>query len=904
MILHSIKLENWRCFIEPVTVGPFSETLNILHAPNATGKSTLFEALRRALLDSHRVKSKELEAVRPWGRVLSPSVTVEFTHGGETYRITKQFLDKPMALLERKEKGRFVRLFEGHAADEEVQRIFTKNPSAKGLTRFQNWGLAQILWAPQGDLSYTQLTGDVIEDIQSFLDVQVTSGSDEGIEKRIEELYHRYFTPGGKLKSGKDAPKLVSLIQQLEGAEERYKKAVEEQAQYEDLIKKVEELRAKRSQYKQNAEEANKALETARLKVEGYKKLVSEKMQRKAKLEALDAKYLEMRQRIDTFESVKTELMEVRETLSKYEEDLPLREKELKDRQQKLEAAKEKLEKVRDRREEISKLHEKLGNVQRFLRNYEKLRELSSKVKMARKIQGNLEGLKKKISTLVAPDAHVLKELYKTRREYQNALSYGGPSVTVLDFIPELEGAIEIKRGMRTGEFRVIPGETITIKGIPDIEVYYKGVARIKISGLSLSTRDNEKKLREAEKKIQKLTKPFGTDDMEVLEKRREAFERISREIFETETKLKSLLEGFSSLGAMEKELLKAKKTTESLLKRYPEWSKNPPNVEALKMEVANFSRLFSEELGEAEAEWELAQTAFSAAKSALAGLASKIEELNKRRKNLEVKYSEMVENWGSFDNMMKTFKKLALSLETARSSLEEIEERLVSYGEDPTQIIAKLEDQLRLADELSQKALEEEKNMEGMMAQLASMGTYTQLAAIEEEKAKLEEEIRQEQIQVDAVSLLYETLVQVRSETLSGLVGPVERIATKTLHRIAGGKLNQVKLGESFEPSHIHPEVSETPVTLDNVSGGEREQIYLATRLALAEIIAKKERQLVVLDDVLTFTDAGRFARILSVLEEAAQKLQLLVLTCHPERYQGLSEAQFIDLEAIRFSA
>ena len=903
MILHAIRLENWRCFIEPVTVGPFSETLNILHAPNATGKSTLFEALRRALLDSHRVKSKELEAVRPWGRVLAPSVTVEFSHGGETYRITKQFLDKPRALLERKEKGRFVRLFEGQAADEEVQRIFTRNPSGKGLTRFQNWGLAQILWAPQGDLSYTQLTGDVIEDIQSFLDVQVTSGSDEGIEKKIEELYHRYFTPGGKLKSGKDAPRLVSLIRQLEGVEERYKKAVEEQDQYESLIKKVEELRAKRGQYKRNAEEAEKALEKARLKVEGYKKLISEKMQRKAKLEALDAKYLEMRQRIDTFESVKTELMEVREILSKYEEDLPLREKELKDRQQKLDAAKEKLEKVRDRREEISKLHEKLGNVQRFLRNYEKLRELSSKVKMARKIQGKLDGLKKKISTISAPDAHVLQELYKARREYQDALSHVGPSVTVLDFVPELEGAIEIKKGTRTGEFRVIPGETITIKGIPDIEVYYKGVARIKISGLSLSTRDSEKKLREAEKKIQKLTKPFGTDDMEVLEKRREAFERLSREIFETETKLKSLLEGFSSLSAMEKELLKAKKTTESLLKRYPEWSKKPPDVEALKMEVANFNRLFNDELSEAEAEWELAQNTFSAAKSALTGLASKIEELNERRKSLEVKYSEMVETWGSFDNMMKTFKKLALSLETARSSLEEIEERLASYGEDPTQVIAKLEDQLRLADELSQKALEEEKNMEGMMAQLASMGTYTQLAAIEEERAKLEDEIRQERLQVDAVSLLYETLVQVRSETLSGLVGPVERIATKTLRRIAGGKLNQVKLGEAFEPSHIHPEVSEAPVTLDNVSGGEREQIYLATRLALAEIIAKKERQLVVLDDVLTFTDAGRFARILKVMEEAARKLQLLVLTCHPERYQGLSGANFIDLEAIRYS-
>jgi hypothetical protein len=55
-----------------------------------------------------------------------------------------------------------------------------------------------------------------------------------------------------------------------------------------------------------------------------------------------------------------------------------------------------------------------------------------------------------------------------------------------------------------------------------------------------------------------------------------------------------------------------------------------------------------------------------------------------------------------------------------------------------------------------------------------------------------------------------------------------------------------------------------------------------------------------IVLDDVLTATDAGRLARVMGVLEEAAQRLQVLVLTCHPERYRGLEGASFVDLEAI----
>ncbi len=98
-----------------------------------------------------------------------------------------------------------------------------------------------------------------------------------------------------------------------------------------------------------------------------------------------------------------------------------------------------------------------------------------------------------------------------------------------------------------------------------------------------------------------------------------------------------------------------------------------------------------------------------------------------------------------------------------------------------------------------------------------------------------------------------------------------------------------------------VAPETAEASVNLDNLSGGEQEQLYLATRLALADALAKHERQMVVLDDVLTATDAGRFARVMTVLEEAAQRLQVIILTCHPERYRGMGNAHFINIEANR---
>ena len=89
MILRTIAVAGWRCFLAETVAGPLSDGLNVLHAPNGSGKSTLFEALQRGLLDAHGVTGRDVESIRPWGRALSPRVTIEFEHAAHTYRITK-----------------------------------------------------------------------------------------------------------------------------------------------------------------------------------------------------------------------------------------------------------------------------------------------------------------------------------------------------------------------------------------------------------------------------------------------------------------------------------------------------------------------------------------------------------------------------------------------------------------------------------------------------------------------------------------------------------------------------------------------------------------------------------------------------------------------------------------------
>lgn len=123
MILHSLSVANWRSLLNPVELGPFSDRLNVIHAPNGTGKSSLFEAMRRALFDAHHVSGEEIGAVRPWGRSLAPQVKVEFTQSGVRYRVEKTFLDGASARLFRFEEGKFRPLADSRNADSKLREI-------------------------------------------------------------------------------------------------------------------------------------------------------------------------------------------------------------------------------------------------------------------------------------------------------------------------------------------------------------------------------------------------------------------------------------------------------------------------------------------------------------------------------------------------------------------------------------------------------------------------------------------------------------------------------------------------------------------------------------------------------------------------------------------------------------
>lgn len=899
MIVRSIRAADWRCFLNAVEVGPFADGLNVIHARNAAGKSTLFEALRRALLDGHRVTGKDVEALRPWGRELSPKVTVEFVHLGQEYRIAKQFIENQSATLERKENGKYQRLAEGTAADDRAREILTKNPPSRGLARVENWGIAQILWAPQGSLALGQLSGDVVSDIRSMLGAQVAGAGTGPIEQRIETLYLQFFTAKGKLKTGKEAPLLSRLQEQLAEAREARQRALESYTAFEDASRRVEECQARRAQARHDADEIARTLRDARGVLDTYQKLLTERDQRLERASAAEAQYKELKQRIDLIKSLEAESSEARKTVAALEGEAPLKDKEVLDREKESAKRKAELEDKRKARETVDAVDHVAKEARRFnecRRELQRLDDLTSKLERA---ETSLAECRQRRSAIVAPDARLLKAVRKTIKERDDAQVRIEASLITLEIVPLENVSVDVVAGEAPGAISIEAGVPAQIKGSPEVVADIAQVARLRAWGPAGSVEEYRKARADAERKLKDLTEPFGTSDPEALEALAEKTKELDANVAEADTRLRTLLAGRSLEDLLrERSILETARAR--FLEAYPAWDAAPPDAEALEAQAERVKREFVASVESLEDAWEKAQNALSAVAGQKETLSRRLEDTRKQVGVLAAKLADLMSDGKPAQDRDAELQRVTMAWDAARTRLAEIQTLLAEYEEDPAALVDRLSAQREAASAESDRVREMEVREEARLENLCAQGTYSALAAAEEKASQLEQQTKHEELRVDALRLLHDTMAACRADAIAAVSGPVEAMAARTLHRIAGRRLGRIQVGETLEPIAVVPDTSEQAVTLDDLSGGEQEQLYFATRLALAQVLGKDERQLLVLDDVFMATDAGRLARVLGVIEEAAQSLQVLILTCHPERYRGLKNAAFHDLERL----
>lgn len=246
----------------------------------------------------------------------------------------------------------------------------------------------------------------------------------------------------------------------------------------------------------------------------------------------------------------------------------------------------------------------------------------------------------------------------------------------------------------------------------------------------------------------------------------------------------------------------------------------------------------------------------------------------------------------------------LAASADSASRAEQAAEQRVSELAAaldaaSPDAVAAELAEATKEAESLQERYEEAARALREITIELSvfgSEGRQGKLDAAETEREHAATEHSQIGGRARAAQLLRSVMTRHRDTTRKRYVEP---------YRAELQRLGRPVFGPSFEVD-IDSDLCIRSRTLNGItvpyeslSGGAKEQLGILARLAGAALVAKEDAVPVVVDDALGFTDPDRLAKMGQLFDSVGTHGQVIVLTCSPDRYDGVQGAHRIDLSA-----
>ena len=137
-------------------------------------------------------------------------------------------------------------------------------------------------------------------------------------------------------------------------------------------------------------------------------------------------------------------------------------------------------------------------------------------------------------------------------------------------------------------------------------------------------------------------------------------------------------------------------------------------------------------------------------------------------------------------------------------------------------------------------------------------------------------------QAEYEAIQLAMDTL-SAANQTLQNRFSPALGARTAEIFSaLTGGRYDKVLLDRTLALS-AEPSGDPTPRSIQVLSQGAADQLYLAVRLAICQLVLPPEKHVpLILDDVFASFDDQRLAAALEWLLQESQNRQILLFTCH----------------------
>ncbi len=877
------------------TVVRFDAQRTLIGGPNESGKSTLAEAIHRALFFKAKGNTAEHRAMKSSVHLGNPEVELTFEARGSVWQLKKRFGSSGDTTLTR---GEGVAL-SGEAAESELAGVLGVEAGAGGRAALAQWS---HLWVWQGE-SGEDPSGHASSQRDQLLQrlqemggaAAMQSAGDARTAAAVAGLRDAFFTAGGKLKAG-SAPYLADLAlseaEAAAGAARARAEGLEQSAlAHGGAEADVARLRGE-------LEELGRQLEACQVK-EGLIRQGSEE------LAGLEVAAAAARTRLAGLEEREEQVVRLRKELGELEQDLAPRDAATAALAERAEASRREAEEavraVEAASDAASRARQRQDLAQAWVQQDEAGRRVESLRQRAAAVavhQEELARLELEVAALPAVDGKVLGRLQQgetARHGAEAALRAMAAGVELL----AAEGEV-----LLGGAPLAVGAECILTE---DAELQWGTRGRLRVrpgGGLGLAAaREKERAARQA---FQGALEQVGVGSLE--EAVGVAAQRAEREsrILAVKAALQSLdAAGLAAaLGAAEAGWAGAQAEG---ARRAAVWAAGgdeaavePADGEAARAGVAAAGRDVAakeEVLGGLRARRDAVQRAAAEQAKVLLEHQNSLRERHTRHTGLQANLGYFLEQQGGDGARAGALQEARVQRAGADEAWGRVQQRLEELQpEDNARSLVRWQ---RSREECQRQRGLAETNLAVAAAALrldGSQDAVAELAMAEARLGEAREAAQRWRRQAAARSLLHEAFVAEQAALAERFTEPLAKAISGYLECLFGpGTRAKVVLGdggfsglELVRPQHL----GGGALAFESLSGGTREQVAAAVRLAMAEVLgAGHDGSLpVVFDDAFAYSDAARLPQLQSMLDLAATRgLQVILLSCAPGDYASL---------------
>ncbi|MFO1068978.1 MAG: AAA family ATPase [Geminicoccaceae bacterium] len=881
MRLRRVEIREFRKLAGPLVLDGIGDGLTVIGGDNEEGKSTVLAALKAGLFEHHTVGGQVREAMTPYGGG-TPEVTIEFTLGGGSYRLVKAF----------RRGGVKLETPQGRLADEAaeqrlVELLRFERRSGRAEARPQHRGLQAVFWVDQGTTfagfdSLTASRNRLAAAVEAETGKVAAGDRARRLLETAEAETLRYFTAG----TGRETGELAEAAKRLQALQKERDELAARLAAHGQRVDRLARLRDERRRLLADDEagRARAQATAARDALRAVESLEAELRLAEGEVQVLEAEW----QRLRDADAARRQL----------QDGISAAANEIRQSSARLAEAKAAV----DAADQVAAvavgaetaLVERVTAAEAAVEAARRRRELVDLDRGLNRLRADLAGAEtaaKAVRTLKARlDAEPVTEAkLKAARKADAELAIARQGLaavaTTLEFQPEPGATV------RVGGRVVDPVAGLRLTEPTEVELLPFGRIMVIPGAGDLDSR--RQACRKAEEALQRALAAMAAASLPEAEARGAERVLAERELRDAEQRLQLVLQGHdaASVAALEQQVASAEAQRDRLAAAL-DGVADDGDVETAASRLGGLRR----ELEVARAETQRTARHAAALRADLGHLSGGLEQRRQQQQGLERQLAELVARQDDAA-LAAALQASATASAAARQRRVELEQRLKAA--DPEFARQRLALAERRAAELAAEAERVERAIRDVEVELRSTGADADGERHEELKGLVERaeadgaRLRRTGL---AWRLLRDELTAEIARARDALLAPVRERLQPYLARLFGDA-ELVIDSDSLVPTHLRR--GDVPEPLEGLSVGSREQIAVLVRLALASLLRDREGEApcLVLDDALVYADEHRFEVMKTILQQAAAQMQIVILTCRPRDYRGLS-GRFLRLE------